>query len=49
MPLLTIDASEIAELGTMVGLYGAMQTEYVVDGVFELIVAITTLVYELYP
>lgn len=49
MGLFTIDPSEIAELGTTVALYGAMRADGVVDDIFELIVGITTLVYELYP
>ncbi|WP_188053048.1 MULTISPECIES: hypothetical protein [unclassified Sphingosinithalassobacter] len=45
-----IGIGEIAELGTQVGMYGSVRAgEVMMDDVFEMIVAIANLIYELYP
>ena len=50
MPLIHIDISEIAELGTQVAMYGALRGGDVSsDSLFDLIVSIAVLIYELAP
>jgi hypothetical protein len=50
MPLLQIEPGEIAELGTQIALQGALRaTEFAVDDLFDLIVSIAILIYELSP
>lgn len=50
MGLLKIDLGEIPELGTSVALHGTMRTALNdVDDLFELIVGIAILIYEIAP
>lgn len=49
MDIFGLEPGEIAELGTQVAAFGAMQARDVGDGVFELIVSITALIYEVHP
>ena len=50
MPLVQIDLGEIAELGTQVAMHGALRAEAVgIDDLFDLIVSIAILIYELSP
>lgn len=50
MPLLQMEMIEIAELGTQVAVQGALRAgEFVADDLFDLIVSIAILIYELSP
>lgn len=50
MGLVQIDIGDIAELGTQVAMHGSMRAgEVMVDDVFELVVGIAVLIFELYP
>lgn len=50
MPLVTIAMADIVELGTQVATTGAIRaTEASGDQVFEYIIAVAMLVYEMYP
>ena len=50
MGLVQIDIGDIAELGTQVALHGSLRAgEVMVDDVFELVVGIAVLIFELYP
>ena len=51
MPLVQIDMSEIAELGTQVAVNGALRAAEVggADDLFEMIIGIAILIYEIVP
>lgn len=50
MPIVTIPLAEIVELGTQVATTGAIRAaEASGDQVFEYIIAVAMLVYEMYP
>jgi hypothetical protein len=50
MALVQIDPGEIAELGTQVAMHGALRLGDVgADDLFELIVGVVVLIYELTP
>jgi hypothetical protein len=50
MEMLRLEIGEIASLGTQVAMHGAIRAgDFVADEVFELVVAIATVVYEIWP
>lgn len=50
MGLIQIAAGDIAELGTQVATHGSIRAgEVMLDDVFEIIVGIAVLIYELHP
>ncbi len=50
MDMLRLEIGEIAALGTQVAVHGAIRAgDYVADEIFELVVAIATVVYEILP
>jgi hypothetical protein len=50
MKLVQIDPAEIVELDTLVAIHGAVRTEETgIDDLFELLVGIAVLIYEMAP
>lgn len=48
--MITLPIQEIATLGTQVATHGAIRaTEVVGDDIFEMLISIAILVYEMYP
>lgn len=50
LPAITLPVAEIATLGTQIATHGAIRAAEVAgDDIFEMLIAIAILVYEVYP